>query len=209
MHRYLRSTLTLVFIGAFSLSALAAEQPAPAPTQPSLLQQSPGLSLLAPAKEAVQQPVAAAKIGVVDLGKVSTESAQGKAAQNQIKAQQTKLQKQIEARKKQLEKFKTDTERQLPALSPQQREAKSREFQKKVEEFQKFGMNAEKELLASQQKLTKELFEAVGKAADELGKAKGMAAIVVNRELLFLGAGSEPIDLTADLIKLLDEKKVK
>ncbi|MGE0918850.1 OmpH family outer membrane protein [Trichlorobacter lovleyi] len=216
MRRFVRSTLCSFFLCLAALTVQAAEQPAapatppavPAPAAPAAqpdLKPAPGLSLL-PAAKPAPQPLAVAKIGVVDVNKVSTDSAMGKAAQHQIKAQQTKLQKQVEAKRKQLDKFKADTERQLPSLSPQQREAKQREFQKKIEEFQKFGLKSEKELMESQQKLTKGLFEAIGKAADELGKAKGLTAVVINRELLFLGAGVEPLDITADLITLLDGK---
>ncbi|QOX80494.1 OmpH family outer membrane protein [Trichlorobacter lovleyi] len=218
MRRFVRSTLCSFFLCLAALTVQAAEQPA-APATPSAalgpasaapaaqpdLKPVPGLSLL-PAAKPAPQALAVAKIGVVDVNKVSTDSAMGKAAQHQIKAQQTKLQKQVEAKRKQLDKFKADTERQLPSLSPQQREAKQREFQKKIEEFQKFGLKSEKELMESQQKLTKGLFEAIGKAADELGRAKGLAAVVINRELLFLGAGVEPLDITADLITLLDGK---
>jgi outer membrane protein len=181
--------------------------PAATPAQPAL-KPAPGLSLLSAAKE-TPQPVALIKIGVVDINKVSAGTVMGKTAQSQIKSQQARLQKQGEAKRKQLDKFKAETERQLPSLSPQQREAKSKEFQKKIEEFQKFGMKAEKELMENQQKLTKNLIEAISKAAEELGKAKGMSAIVVNRELLFLGVGIEPIELTDDLIKLIDEKGAK
>ena len=216
MRRFVRSTLCSFFLCLAALTVQAAEQPAapatppavPAPAAPAAqpdLKPAPGLSLL-PAAKPAPLPVAVAKIGVVDVNKVSTDSAMGKAAQHQIKVQQTKLQKQVEAKRKQLDKFKADTERQLPSLSPQQREAKQREFQKKIEEFQKFGLKSEKELMESQQKLTKGLFEAIGKAADELGRGKGLAAVVINRELLFLGVGVEPLDITADLITLLDGK---
>lgn len=217
MRRFVRSTLCLFFLCLAALTVQAAEQPpAPPATPPAVpasaapaaqpdLKPAPGLSLL-PAAKPAPLPVAVAKIGVVDVNKVSTDSAMGKAAQQQIKAQQSKLQKQVEAKRKQLDKFKADTERQLPGLSPQQREAKQREFQKKIEEFQKFGLKSEKELMESQQKLTKGLFEAIGKAADELGRARGLTAVVINRELLFLGAGVEPLDITVDLITLLDGK---
>jgi len=209
MNYAMRTIVCSVFLALGALNLQAADQPAsPAVSQPTLLQAAPGLSLLPAAKEAAQ-PVVTAKIGIVDVNKVSADSAMGKSAQNQIKTQQGKLQKQVEAKRKQLDKFKSDIERQLPNLSPQQRETKSKEFQKKVEEFQKFGMNAEKELMASQQKLTKGLFEAIGLAAEELGKSKALTAIVINRELLFLGPGVEPVDLTADLVKLLDEKGEK
>lgn len=216
MQRSIRTALVSCFLLLAALTVQAAEQPAvpatppaaPAPTAAAVqpdLKPAPGLTLL-PAAKPAPLAVAVAKIGVVDVNKVSTDSAMGKAAQHQIKVQQTKLQKQVEAKRKQLDKFKSDTERQLPGLSPQQREAKQREFQKKIEEFQKFGLKSEKELMESQQKLTKGLFEAIGKAADELGRAKGLAAVVINRELLFLGAGVEPLEITADLITLLDGK---
>lgn len=216
MQRSIRAALVSCFLLLAALTAQAADPqpaapatpaaaPAPAvPAQPAL-KSAPGLSLLPTAKEEAK-PVAASKIGVVDINRVSTDTVMGKAAQTQIKEQQAKLQKQVEAKRKQLDKFKADTERQLPSLTPQQREAKSKEFQKKIEEFQKFGMKAEKELTENQQKLTKGLFEAIGKAADELGKAKGLTAIVINREVLFLGAGVEPVDITADLVALLDGK---
>lgn len=211
MRHFASSVVFALFLGLVAFSVQAAEQatvPEATIAQPSLLKTGPGLSLLPTLKDAAQ-PVAAPRIGVVDINKVSSESFLGKAAQHKIKAQQTKLQKQIEAKRKQLDKFKADTERQLPGLSPQQREAKSKEFQKRVAVFQKFGMNAEKELMDSQQKLMKELFEAIGQAAEELGKSKGVAAIVINRELLFVGAGVEPLDLTADLVKLLNDKEKK
>lgn len=217
MQRAIVSIVCALFLSLAAQPVQAADQsappaastaPAPAASQPSLLQSSPGLSLL-PAVKETPPPVATPKIGIVDINKISADSTMGKAAQSQIKSQQAKLQKQIEAKRKQLDTFKADTERQLPGLSPQQREAKSKEFQKKVEEFQKLGMKLEKELMDSQQKLTKGLFEAIGKAADELGRAKGLTAIVINRELLYLGQNIEMVDITGDIIASLNEKGAK
>ncbi|MDD2501381.1 MAG: OmpH family outer membrane protein [Geobacter sp.] len=219
MQKSIRSALVSCFFLLAALASQAADQPAapatpPAVTAPSAttvqpaLKPAPGLSLLPTAKEEAK-PVVTTKIGVVDINKVSTDTVMGKAAQAQIKAHQSKLQKQVEAKRKQLDKFKADTERQLPGLSPQQREAKSKEFQKKIEEFQKFGMKAEKELMENQQKLTKGLFEAIGKAADEQGKAKGLAAVATNRDLLYLSSTVAMVDITADIIKSLDEKGAK
>jgi hypothetical protein len=42
-----------------------------------------------------------------------------------------------------------------------------------------------------------------------LGKAKGLAAVVINRELLYLGSNVEMIDSTVDLVKLLNAKGAK
>lgn len=204
----LKAILCSLFLVLPAVSLQAAEQPtAPGstPTTPSFLKTDPAL-VPQPAAKELLNPVVVSRIGLVDLNKISGESVIGKAAQKQIKGLQAKLQKQVEAKRTQIEKFKAEVERQLPTLTPEQKQSKSKQFQKKVEEFQKFGMKAEKELMAAQEKLTKGLFEAIGKSAEELGKAKGLTAIVINRELLFLGAGVEPVDISAELLKMLDEK---
>ncbi len=207
----IKSVLCSFFLILPAISIHAAEQPiaptsTPTTPKPSLLKTDPALAPQQAAPKELLKPVVVSRIGLVDLNKISGESIMGKAAQKQIKGLQAKLQKQVETKKSQIEKFKADVERQMPNLTPEQKQAKSKQFQKKVEDFQKFGMNAEKELMATQEKLTKGMFEAIGKSAEELGKAKGLTAIVVNRELLFLGAGVEPVDISAELLKILDEK---
>ncbi len=207
MLKFISSTVCAGLVLCVALVAGAADElPASSPQQPSFLKTDPGLSLLPSAQLPLAQ-AGATRIGVVDLARVSAESVLGKTVQAQVKAQQAKLQKQVDTRKKQLDTFRTNTERQLPSLSPQQREAKQREFQKKVEEFQKFGIKAEKELIEQQQKLTQGVFEAVGTAAEQLGKDIGVAAIVINRELLFAGQGTELVDLTSDLVQQLDAQQ--
>lgn len=170
---------------------------------------NPQLSLL-PSLPVTPPPAAAttpsAKLGLVDINRISAESALGKAAQAQIKAQQAKLQKQVDTKKRQLEKAKADIEHQLPTLPPAQREAKAKEFQKKVEELQKFGTNAEKGLRETQERLTKELLTAIEQAAATVGTAKGLAAVVVKRELFYLGSGVAAIDISEDIITQVNQQ---
>ena len=116
------------------------------------------------------------------------------------------LQGQIEAKRKQLDKQKSAIEAKLKTLTPPQREAKAKEFQKKVEEFQKFGMNAEKELQTRQEEFSVKLFKAIEQASADLGKAKGLSLVVVKRELLYLGSGVDAQDVTDDVIKKIDKK---
>ena len=51
------------------------------------------------------------------------------------------------------------------------------------------------------------LFKAVEQASAELGKAKGLALVIVKRELLYLGSGVDAQDVTADIIALIDAKE--
>lgn len=204
MKRLLLAVSIAVLCYGITPAASAADTPAPSKPAPqlSLLPSPPVTPVAAPA--VVTPSRAAAKLGLVDISRISMESTIGKAAQTKIKEQQTRLQKQVDAKKRQLEKMKADIERQLPTLSPPQREAKAKEFQKKVEELQKFGMNAEKGLLETQEKLTKELLAAIEQAAVSVGKSKGLTAVMVKRELLYLDSGVEAVDISEDIVKLVN-----
>lgn len=167
---------------------------------PSLLPQQP---LIKPAEPA---PATAASftVGSVEMAKLISDSAYGTSIQARVKEKQAKLQSQIEAKRKQLDKLKSSAEAKLATMTPQQREAKSKEFQKKVEEFQKFGRSAEDELLKFQEEQQRLFIDAVEKACSEYGKAAGLAMIVVKKEMLYLGSGVEARDVTAAVIKQLD-----
>ncbi len=183
-------------------TAVADEQIQATPSA-TFLQTDPGLSLLPSIKEA-EPVVVAVKVGVVDLNRISSESATGKAAQQKIKAEQTRLQKQIDSKRKMMEQLRTDLEKQMPNLHPMQRDTKQREFQKKVEEFQKFGLQSEQKLAEQQQKLTQELFASIAKVAAELGEEKGLQVVVVNRELMFWDKSVELVELDGEIIQRLD-----
>ena len=75
-----------------------------------------------------------------------------------------------------------------------------------MEEFQKFGFNAEKELQTLQEELSKALFDTIEQAAVEYGKANGLALVVVKREILYLSSGVDSQDVSEGIIKLMDEK---
>jgi outer membrane protein len=154
--------------------------------------------------DAISKP--STHLGHVDLARIAAESETGKAGQAQFADLKKKLQGQIESKRKQLEKQKAAIEAKLKTFTAEQREAKAKEFQKKVEEFQKFGMNAEKELQSRQEEFSEKLFKAIEQASADLGKAKGLALVVVKRELLYLGNGVDAQDVTDDVIKKIDKK---
>jgi outer membrane protein len=187
-------------------TAVSAEEPGAAGKQapvPAVVQ-APAAAAEKPVEAAVTQP--STHLGHVDLARIAAESETGKAGQAQFADLKKKLQGQIESRRKQLEKQKAAIEAKLKTYTAEQREAKAREFQKKVEEFQKFGMNAEKELQSKQEEFSEKLFKAIEQASAELGKAKGLALVVVKRELLYQSSGVDAQDVTDDIIKKIDKK---
>jgi outer membrane protein len=145
-------------------------------------------------------------LGHVDLARIAAESETGKAGQAQMMELKKKLQGQIESKRKQLDKQRVALEAKFKTFTNEQREVKGKEFQKKVEEFQKFGMNAEKELQARQEEFSDKLFKAIEQASADLGKAKGLALVIIKREMLYLGSGVDAQDVTDDVIKKIDKK---
>jgi outer membrane protein len=190
----------------------ATPQSTPAPVQKAPEVASPQQPLPAPTaatppksgETSAAQP--AIRIGYIDLIRIGTESEPGKAGQAQLTERQKKFKSQLDAKRKQLDKQRSAIEAKLSALSPQQREAKGKEFGKKVEEFQKFGQGAEEQLQELQQAVSRSLFEKVEQVAADYGKTSGLTAIIVKRELLYAASGVDVRDVTDQVIKLLDEK---
>ncbi len=207
----------LILAIALSISAVpffvSAEESAKVPDAPktSIQLQPVAPVVTVPPAKAVEapkmQPVV--KLGYADMAKISSESSLGKASQAQAKAKQEKLQAQVQAKRKQLDKQKSAIEATIASLTPAQREAKAKDFQKKVEAFQKFGTSAEKEFQALQEGLSKSLYEAIEQASVEYGKANNLALVVVKRELLYLANGVDAQDVSDGIIKLMDAKWLK
>jgi outer membrane protein len=192
----------------FALPSLAFAADKPAEVKPAT-----SLQTTTPAPtEGLLKPVVAAqtvRIGYVDIARIGAESERGKALKTLLTTKKDKLQDKISGKKKQLEKLQKSIEAKIATMTPQQREAKSKEFQKKVEDFQKFGRSSEEELFALQDKETKALYEAIEQAAIVHGKANGFAAIVVKKELLYVGSSVDAQNVTDDLIKALNQADQK
>ena len=156
-----------------------------------------------PAEAAIaRQP---AKIGYVDIARIGVESDRGKGIKTLLTAKKEQLQGRIDSRKKQVEKLKSSIEAKIPTMTPQQREAKSKEFQKKLEEFQKFVRTSEEELQTLQGKETRTLYEDIARFVDAYGKANDFSAIVIKNELLYVGRSVDAQDITEALMKALNE----
>ena len=162
--------------------------------------------------EAPLKPAAAtrgARIGYVDIARIGTESERGKALRILLTSKQGTLQGKIDGKKKAIDKLKTSIEAKIATMTPKQREAKSNEFQKKLEELQKLARASEEEYMSLQEKETRTLYEAIEQAAVEYGKANGYDAIVVKKELLYIAGAVDAQDVTAALIKALDQDSQK
>lgn len=199
------TTLAMLLALALPLAGTAADT---APREPAAVGESATPAPAAPAgtEKVTAQPAQQLRIGYVDIARLRQESNKGKAISTQAKEKQKKFQSQLDTRRKQLEKQKANLEGKLASLTPAQREAKAREFQKKVEEFQNFGLKSEKELQELQEKLLDDLLKSIEAAATEYGTANGLGLVIVKRELLYLSGGVDAKDVTDGVLALLNRK---
>lgn len=198
--------LLIALLFAVPTIAFAAGETPPVAT--AAPQPAPAVTITAPPAEQAAT-TQGTRIGYVDVSRIAVESERGKALKTLLSARKDQLQGKLDARKKQIEKLKSAIEAKIAHMTPQQRDAKAKEFQKKLDDFQKFARTSEEELYALQEKETKELFNEVEKAAAAHGTANKLAAIVIKKELLYIGSGVDAQDVTDALIKAMNEARQK
>jgi outer membrane protein len=153
---------------------------------------------------AVQTTAKRFHVGYVDTMQVAEQSAVGKAAKADFEAKAARHKSQIDAKQKLLEKQKATLETKLPTYTPEQRAAKIKDYEKKVEDFRKMLQKADKELKPMQEELTREVYSKIEKAAREYATANGFDIIVEKRELLYLGSNVDTEDVSDALVKELN-----
>lgn len=208
------SIVAAVCLCALPLFAVAAPASGPLPAASPALEAAPAVApAAAPAPAPEQKEVAAPapaprfRIGVVDIVRVGKESEEGKAIQVKLMERLDKFKAQLAAKQKQLEKQKAAIEAKLSSLLPEQRAAKGREFEKKVEAFRKQAQSGEKELMKVQEEMTTKLLKKIEQASAAYGTKAGFDAIVVKKDLLFQSGSVESVDVTEELIKQVNATK--
>ena len=109
-------------------------------------------------------------------------------------------------KKKLLEKQKATLEAKLPTYTPEQRAAKIKDYEKKVDELRKMLQKADKEMKPMQEELIREVYGKIEKASRDFGGANGFSVILEKRELLYLGSGVDAQDVTEQIIAELNKK---
>lgn len=211
MYKPLGKIFIAVLLAALPILAGAEEaKPVTEPKVETAVQPAPP-ALTNPAVKAVEPGKAerTIKFGYADMLKLGSESIQGKAAKARFEEKSDKYKSQIAAKQKQLEKKKAAIQAKLATLTPEQRAAKAKDFEKKVEEYQKFVQKAENEMQAFQEEISRKLYQDIEQAAVAYGKANGFAAICVKKDILYLGSGVDVQDVTDAILKLVNEKGQK
>lgn len=146
-------------------------------------------------------------IGLVDTQLILNQSIVGKAARSNLEGRVKKAQAALAQRKGEFEKERAALEKQAKILSGSALESKKEALTKKQVELQRAYQDAQGELAkANEQEISKVMRE-IRAAVQELAKERNLTFVFEKDRQTVLYA-SDRIDISADVVKILDRKKV-
>ena len=147
------------------------------------------------------------KLGAVDVQKVLHNSDAGKAAKEQLAAKIAKYEAEKNTREDELKKLKAELERQNIILNESARNAKEKDYQQKLKEYQRFIKDVNDELQAKDDELKNKIIDDTLKVTQDYGRKNGYTFIFVKSEVMMYM--DDKVDVTDDIVKLLNSKKDK
>jgi len=147
------------------------------------------------------------KIAVIDTQKIISDSIIGKAAKHNLEAQIKKGQTKLAAMKADFDKQKEEFGKQAPVLSQSARVSRQEELQKKQMEFQKAYQEMQEGLAKTNEAELSKVVRQVNEVVDDLAKERGYSFVFEHDRQSVL-YGSKRIDITEEVQKILDKKKV-
>ena len=145
-----------------------------------------------------------ARIAVIDVNKVLTSSAAGKAAYDKLKKMQDERMERAKGMDDELKKLNSDLETKRLSLS----EDKVTEIQKQIADkrisMQRYAQDAEREIGEARDKELMALEAKIKPVIDTIGKEMGLAAIF-NKFESGLVYASDAVDITDTVIKRFNE----
>ncbi len=143
-----------------------------------------------------------AKIGVVDLQRILTESEAGKDIQAQLQEKGREMETDIRALGNEIEELNEKLSREAMVMSRKKREEKQRELDIKKYDFQSKQKKYQSQLREIEGKLLEKLQTDVFGLAEEIGKNEGYLLIIEKGAALYY---PNSIDITDKLIAKYNE----
>ena len=153
------------------------------------------------------RPCYAAEIAVVDTQKVLNECIIGKAARSNLEGRVKKAQAKLVQLKGDFEKQRDDLAKQSTILHGSALDAKKEALQKKQVEIQRLAQDAQEELARANEQEISQVVSQIGEAVQEVAKERNFTFVFEKDKQTVLYA-SDRIDISADVVKILDKKKV-
>jgi len=146
------------------------------------------------------------KIGSVDIQKAVNECNAGKEAKKALTKDVEKFQRLIAEKQKDLQDMKELLEKQGSMLSPEAREAREKELQTRLRDFQRWGEDIQNEINQKRIEMERNIFIGLQKVIQKLGADEGYTLILEKNENIVLFT-SKSTDITDLVIKAYDAQK--
>ncbi len=144
---------------------------------------------------------------LVDMQKVLADSIVGKAAKSDLQSELRKAQGALQVKKIELDKLKSDFEKKRAVLSGSSLEQKREEIVKKERALaREFEDSKEEVTRKTSQQMDKIILQAQD-AIKEVASDKGHVLVLEKSSRLVVSA-KEGLDITAEIIKVMDEKRL-
>ncbi|MEI6517584.1 MAG: OmpH family outer membrane protein [bacterium] len=149
----------------------------------------------------------AQKIVIIDTQRVITESIIGKAAKNNLEVEIKKGQAKVAALKADFERQRSDLEKQSAILSGSALESRREELERKQVEFQRVFQDIQEKLARSNDAEISKVVSQINEFVKALAQEKEYQ-FVFERDRKSVLFSSERIDITDEVVKNLDKKRV-
>ena len=147
-------------------------------------------------------------IYVVDIQRVISESVAGKAARNNIEAEIKKAEAKLALMKSEFDKAREEFSKQASLLSAEALQEKKEGLQKRETALQRAAQDQREELMRKNGAELNKVVEQVQKIVDELAKS-GNYPVVIEKDPRFVVYAGSRFDLTEQVVKALDTKKLQ
>ena len=140
------------------------------------------------------------RIAVVDMQRALNECDAGKKAKDQVKAKFEKAQDQLKRQREELDKARDDFDKKALVLKEDQRRDMEKEFEAKSLDFKRKYEDFQRDLKRTDSELTSGIVEQLYGIVAEIGQQKGYTAIIEASSGVLLYS-DKAIDITDEVIK--------
>lgn len=147
------------------------------------------------------------KIAVIDTQRVINDSIAGKAARSNLEEQIQKAKLKISTLKSEFEKQKAELEKQSSILSGSALEERRESLAKKQRDFERAYQDLQEQLARANDKEIGRVVQEIQAVVKSVAQERGYSFVFEKDKQSIVFASSQ-IDITQDIIKLLDKKKV-
>lgn len=149
------------------------------------------------------------KIGFVDAQKVLDESAMGKLVKDSLNEYVQSRQKIVDIEESELKKFEEDLSKQSAVLSPDAKQEREAQLQRKYMEYQKKVGELQKEIQQRRTEKLEEFNQNLEKLVKLMGEKEDFSIILNNPASNIIIYSKPSLDLTDRLIQEIDKTSVK